>query len=92
MLGLHEDNVLDLFDILDEDKSGTINSHEFVDGCVRLTGNCKAIDFAVFRTHYEDAVRDTNREIIKCKDLLYQVVNALGSGEQGSAAFDVSRT
>lgn len=84
MLGLAEDNVLDLFEILDEDKSGSINSDEFVDGCVRLTGTTKAIDFAVFRTHYEDDVRETNREIARCKDLLYQVVNALGASESES--------
>eukprot|EP00930_Biecheleria_cincta_P085608 TRINITY_DN74995_c0_g1_i1.p1 TRINITY_DN74995_c0_g1~~TRINITY_DN74995_c0_g1_i1.p1 ORF type:complete len:590 (+),score=106.27 TRINITY_DN74995_c0_g1_i1:53-1822(+) len=77
MLGLHEDNVLALFEILDEDKSGAINSDAFVDGCVKLTGTTKAIDFAVFRTRHEEHVRDTMQEICRCKDLLYQVIHFL---------------
>lgn len=39
-----------LFHLLDSDRSGLITSTEFVDGCIRLSGSCKAIDFAAFRT------------------------------------------
>lgn len=54
MLDLHTDNALDLFDILDEDRSGTISHAEFVRGCVRLSGFAKAVDFAAFRCRYEE--------------------------------------
>merc|ERR1719359_415156 len=35
-----------LFDILDKDKSGTINVNEFVEGCLRLRGLPRAADIA----------------------------------------------
>lgn len=54
MLDLHEDNAMDLFDILDDDRSGTVSHTEFVSGCIRLSGFAKAIDFAAFRVRYEE--------------------------------------
>eukprot|EP00927_Polykrikos_kofoidii_P044016 TRINITY_DN3810_c0_g1_i1.p1 TRINITY_DN3810_c0_g1~~TRINITY_DN3810_c0_g1_i1.p1 ORF type:complete len:613 (+),score=98.96 TRINITY_DN3810_c0_g1_i1:70-1839(+) len=36
-----------LFDLLDVEKTGTIDAVEFVRGCVRLTGNAKALDLAL---------------------------------------------
>eukprot|EP00927_Polykrikos_kofoidii_P044017 TRINITY_DN3810_c0_g2_i1.p1 TRINITY_DN3810_c0_g2~~TRINITY_DN3810_c0_g2_i1.p1 ORF type:complete len:603 (+),score=124.96 TRINITY_DN3810_c0_g2_i1:119-1927(+) len=36
-----------LFDLLDVERRGTIDAVEFISGCVRLTGNAKALDLAL---------------------------------------------
>mmetsp|Transcript_34123 Transcript_34123/g.54440 ORF Transcript_34123/g.54440 Transcript_34123/m.54440 type:complete len:571 (+) Transcript_34123:85-1797(+) len=36
-----------LFDLLDQDKSGSVSSQEIVDGCLRLRGPARALDLAL---------------------------------------------
>mmetsp|Transcript_57319 Transcript_57319/g.90886 ORF Transcript_57319/g.90886 Transcript_57319/m.90886 type:complete len:237 (+) Transcript_57319:2-712(+) len=43
---LTKETACDLFDILDEDKDGTINFHEFVDGCIHLAKTPRVADIA----------------------------------------------
>mmetsp|Transcript_31340 Transcript_31340/g.73077 ORF Transcript_31340/g.73077 Transcript_31340/m.73077 type:complete len:756 (+) Transcript_31340:117-2384(+) len=47
-LGVAPDQAHELFNLLDNDESGFIDCQEFVEGCHRLQGDVKAIDFASF--------------------------------------------
>merc|ERR1712176_1623498 len=38
--------VFDVFNLLDTDGGGTIDINEFVDGCLKLRGNARALDIA----------------------------------------------
>lgn len=42
-----------LFDILDEDLSGSVHVDEFVQGCQRLTGNAKSLDLEFVKRDIE---------------------------------------
>lgn len=48
-IDFQEDGARELFSLLDQDKSGEITVAEFVEGCTRLNGSVKALDFAVFQ-------------------------------------------
>eukprot|EP00931_Biecheleriopsis_adriatica_P037251 TRINITY_DN21379_c0_g1_i2.p1 TRINITY_DN21379_c0_g1~~TRINITY_DN21379_c0_g1_i2.p1 ORF type:complete len:592 (-),score=90.99 TRINITY_DN21379_c0_g1_i2:8-1783(-) len=76
-LGLHEAHVFDLFHILDDDKSGSVSSDEFVEGCVRLSGAVKAIDFAIFTMRFEEVSETMSMELSRCHDLLYDIRNRM---------------
>jgi hypothetical protein len=52
-IGLIPDEAAELFYLLDKDGSGQISMEEFVHGCIRLRGNAKAVDFAVFEQQFE---------------------------------------
>merc|ERR1712032_1133276 len=43
-LGVHPTEAQGLFTLLDNDASGYIQMDEFIDGCVRVTGEAKAVD------------------------------------------------
>merc|ERR1711939_707426 len=49
LLDIDETDAWMLFNMIDTDGSHSIDAEEFVDGCMRLKGPVKAIDFAVFR-------------------------------------------
>lgn len=49
MLGLEPSDTLTLFKLLDRDGDGKIDSSEFLDGCLCLRGNAKAIDLAAVK-------------------------------------------
>lgn len=51
-IDLHQEEARELFHLLDSDGSGEIDSTEFVNGCIRLHGSAKAIDFAAFVHEY----------------------------------------
>eukprot|EP00927_Polykrikos_kofoidii_P022190 TRINITY_DN20764_c0_g1_i2.p1 TRINITY_DN20764_c0_g1~~TRINITY_DN20764_c0_g1_i2.p1 ORF type:complete len:716 (+),score=134.94 TRINITY_DN20764_c0_g1_i2:116-2263(+) len=55
-----------VFSLIDADDSGQIDVNEFVNGCFRLRGSAKAVEFAVFlRDFYDmsDMVRETLERI-----------------------------
>mmetsp|Transcript_34867 Transcript_34867/g.81483 ORF Transcript_34867/g.81483 Transcript_34867/m.81483 type:complete len:710 (+) Transcript_34867:128-2257(+) len=50
-LNLNVDKAWDIFRLVDADRSGAVSSEEFVEGCLRLRGEAKAVDVA--RLGYE---------------------------------------
>merc|ERR1712083_1249164 len=56
-IDLLPDQAEELFLLLDCDMSGEVDLSEFVHGCMRLRGNLKAIDFAVFVASFEENVK-----------------------------------
>lgn len=67
-LGLSSNECEDLFHLLDEDQSGSINSDEIVDGCLRLRGPARALDLALvmreiktLKSLFDMAVKPTRR-------------------------------
>jgi len=52
-IDLLPDEAEELFHLLDRDSSGEISLSEFVHGIMRLRGNAKAVDFAVFAAAQE---------------------------------------
>merc|ERR1712013_668405 len=46
-LGVDVDQVNKIFNLLDHDKSGSIDRTEFMFGCLRLKGEAKSLDLAV---------------------------------------------
>lgn len=51
-IDLHQEEARELFHLLDIDGSGEIDAVDFVNGCLRLHGSAKAIDFAAFLHEY----------------------------------------
>jgi len=51
-IDLHQEEARELFKLLDCDGSGEIDAVDFVNGCLRLHGSAKAIDFAAFLNEY----------------------------------------
>mmetsp|Transcript_13074 Transcript_13074/g.29720 ORF Transcript_13074/g.29720 Transcript_13074/m.29720 type:complete len:668 (-) Transcript_13074:100-2103(-) len=45
-LNLNVDKAWDIFRLVDADRSGSVSAEEFVEGCLRLRGEAKAIDVA----------------------------------------------
>mmetsp|Transcript_13439 Transcript_13439/g.31595 ORF Transcript_13439/g.31595 Transcript_13439/m.31595 type:complete len:682 (-) Transcript_13439:168-2213(-) len=45
-LEIDTNDALTLFQLLDADRGGTVDIHEFVEGCLRLSGNAKSIQAA----------------------------------------------
>jgi len=45
-IGIRPDNALHLYNLLDNDKNGTVTVKEFVNGCLRLRGSAKSLDMA----------------------------------------------
>eukprot|EP00927_Polykrikos_kofoidii_P082862 TRINITY_DN8353_c0_g1_i4.p1 TRINITY_DN8353_c0_g1~~TRINITY_DN8353_c0_g1_i4.p1 ORF type:complete len:628 (-),score=83.50 TRINITY_DN8353_c0_g1_i4:85-1788(-) len=51
-LDIREEQALELFRLLDEDDSGEVDYDEFTQGCIKLQGPVKAIDFAAFMVEW----------------------------------------
>lgn len=51
-IDLHQEEARELFHLLDCDGQGEIDAVDFVNGCLRLHGSAKAIDFAAFLHEY----------------------------------------
>lgn len=67
----------ELFFLLDREKKGYIKLAEFTNGCMRLRGNTKAIDFAVFVTAYEGHVTRQISQLAIIENLLREVLGDL---------------
>merc|ERR1712048_847160 len=57
-----------IFSLLDIDKSGQIESEEFLSGCMRLTGSAKALDLTVLM-HEVQVVSQTLARLLTCFSL-----------------------
>lgn len=51
-LDVDEEDASELFHVLDTHQNGVIDAEEFVNGCLRLDGPAKAVDFAAFTEEY----------------------------------------
>merc|ERR1712039_73712 len=56
-LDIDTEDAKDLFNLLDIDGSGTVNSVEMSDGVLRLMGQAKAIDLAIFMHEYRSSYK-----------------------------------
>jgi len=52
-LGIGHDEALELFELMDQDGSGELESDEFVKGVTKFQGQVSAIDFATFRNEFK---------------------------------------
>lgn len=69
-IGLEMSEARDLFELLDVDESGEVESEEFVMGCLRLRGPAKAIDLA---TLMYDHMRTSRKVQMLLVDMLHKV-------------------
>lgn len=79
-IGWRTDQALELFNILDTDGSGEINVDEFIAGCTRLQGECKAVDFAAFMCEFQKL----NARIREHMFIVEKVLNFLETKAQTS--------
>eukprot|EP00927_Polykrikos_kofoidii_P060118 TRINITY_DN55182_c0_g1_i1.p1 TRINITY_DN55182_c0_g1~~TRINITY_DN55182_c0_g1_i1.p1 ORF type:complete len:686 (-),score=123.61 TRINITY_DN55182_c0_g1_i1:53-2110(-) len=62
-----------LFDIIDSDRSGTIEIQEFIDGVLRLKGPAKSLDFWSFLTFWRDSHEMLREEMKALQDVIRSV-------------------
>mmetsp|Transcript_9489 Transcript_9489/g.15361 ORF Transcript_9489/g.15361 Transcript_9489/m.15361 type:complete len:93 (-) Transcript_9489:26-304(-) len=53
-----------IFDLLDQEKTGELSVHDFVEGCIRLRGAAKMIDISVMQADYA-AMLDQFEQLIQ---------------------------
>lgn len=56
-LGIGREQAVELFELLDNDGSGELESDEFIEGVTKFQGPVSAIDFATFRHDFADYVQ-----------------------------------
>jgi len=72
-----------LFKILDTDRTGSIDTHEFSTGLLRMKGNAKAIDFAKMELENRDLARRMNTCLRGIDSRLSSLPTGLNSPGQG---------
>lgn len=77
-VGLTRDEATRLFELLDQDGSGTINIIEFVRGCLRLRGPAKAMDMAVMLHDMKKQNVEAREQIMTLKVAVEAMVESPG--------------
>jgi|ERR1712080_303523 len=54
-----------LFDLLDQDGSGNVDTVEFVSGCLRLRGNAKALDMSLHMRQMMDMLAKIDASLVE---------------------------
>eukprot|EP00929_Paragymnodinium_shiwhaense_P118103 TRINITY_DN897_c0_g2_i1.p1 TRINITY_DN897_c0_g2~~TRINITY_DN897_c0_g2_i1.p1 ORF type:complete len:629 (-),score=92.04 TRINITY_DN897_c0_g2_i1:624-2366(-) len=75
-----------LFQLLDEDGSGTIEVEEFVDGCLRLKGTARSIDLARLSKEFKLTTRQLQSDLMELQGQLKDVSKALDKRSLSAAA------
>eukprot|EP00929_Paragymnodinium_shiwhaense_P050583 TRINITY_DN25464_c0_g1_i2.p1 TRINITY_DN25464_c0_g1~~TRINITY_DN25464_c0_g1_i2.p1 ORF type:complete len:619 (+),score=115.88 TRINITY_DN25464_c0_g1_i2:232-2088(+) len=77
MLELDTSDAWMLFQLLDDDGSGTIDIEEFVDGCLRLKGTARSIDLAKLSNEVKQNSQKFHEDLDKLRDQLGDVLRPL---------------
>jgi len=97
-LDVDEDDAMELFHVLDTKHMGQIDTEDFVNGCLRLDGAAKAVDFAAFVEEYRRLSRSflsQTRFVNNSLTWLMHAVQAAGPATplpENSKCFDRSNT
>eukprot|EP00927_Polykrikos_kofoidii_P009775 TRINITY_DN14099_c0_g1_i2.p1 TRINITY_DN14099_c0_g1~~TRINITY_DN14099_c0_g1_i2.p1 ORF type:complete len:681 (+),score=93.78 TRINITY_DN14099_c0_g1_i2:40-2082(+) len=75
-----------IFDVIDENGSGSIEVSEFVECIHRMKGNTKALDFLCFVNMWRDAHEGLARQVDDIEDNLSRLANKLTSNMGGVPA------
>merc|ERR1712187_1035406 len=80
-IGMSYDDAGMLFRLLDVDGSGGIDPNELIQGCVRLQGSAKAIDFAAFLRDFWNYLQIWQAHAQDLKGSLARIESHLGLSE-----------
>jgi hypothetical protein len=69
-----------LFNLMDEDLSGTLDNKELLNGCVKLTGSARAIDHAAFVYKYKQDFMEVQSHFEKVEEMLFAITSKLRQG------------